>query len=106
LVYYEALHTKRVAVVTKENSLTSKPELATFLQGKMPSEVVEFTLEILMAHYRRKIKNAEAQLAALENFDRKELEAFWNDLQAATPTAEALRIFTNWLEGKVDGDGL
>lgn len=83
---------------------TKRPAL--LLAGRTATEVVGFVLGVLTAHYQRKAENAQAQLKALKGLNCKELEAFWVELRKSASAEDALHIFTNWIEGKLDGDGL
>jgi hypothetical protein len=76
------------------------------LEGSSPQDVVSFVLCVFKAHYQRKLENVQAQLQAFHKLDCKELETFWIELRKSTSSEDALYIFTNWVEGKLDGDGL
>ena len=76
------------------------------LKERSPEVVVNFVVGILHAHYQRKVDNAQAQLKALKTIDYQELEDFWVALKKSAPTEDTLSIFTNWIESKIDGDGL
>lgn len=87
-----------------QDGKASKKSLS--LEGRTAEEVVSFVLGVLAAHFHRKAENAQAQVEALARLDATELESFWIQLKKSASTEDALYIFTNWIEGKVDGDGL
>lgn len=76
------------------------------LESSTPQEVVHFILAVFTAQYLRKIENTQAQLLTLRQLDHDELSTFWVHLKKSASSEDALHLFTNWIESKLDGDGL
>lgn len=69
-------------------------------------EMVAFVVLIISTLLQRRIENTQTQLEKLKLLNIDELSVLWIQLNKSAPQADALHIFTNWIEGKLDGDGL
>jgi hypothetical protein len=76
-----------------------------FTMEYIPLEV-KLLLNVLAAHYERKIANAKAQLSALENFQKEELEGLWMQLNKFSQPKDALPVLLRWIEARLDKDGI
>ena len=76
------------------------------IEMKTSEEMVTFMVCILSTLLQRRIDNTQAQLEKLKHLNKRELAVLWQQLNQSAPLEDALHIFTNWIEGQLDGDGL
>jgi hypothetical protein len=73
---------------------------------RAPEEMVTFIVSVISALLQRRIDNTHGQLEKLKQLKHEELTGLWVQLNKSAPAGDALHIFTNWIEGQLDGDGL